>query len=153
MKGKKATYQALIKAAEDAKALPTAFFPQSDSTVSKVQHKPPSSKKTVAAPPLSITDKTPTLPELLSLEIPLHVGVKYETFGIFLLKDKAGKRVDIIKKDCRGISEDITMEILKEWLNGKGTEVSWKSLVKTLRKCKINFLADQIEMAIEQLGK
>ena len=98
-----------------------------------------------------VTDKNPTLPELLSLELPLHVGIKHETFGIILLDDKAGKRVDIIKKDCRGISEDITMEILKEWLNGKGTEVSWKSLVKTLRKCKINFLADQIEMAIEQL--
>ena len=98
-----------------------------------------------------VMDKNPTLPELLSLEIPLQVGVKYETFGIFLLDDKAGKKVDIIKEDCRGNTEKIIMEILKEWLNGKGTEVSWKSLVKILRKCKVNFLADQIEMAAEQL--
>ena len=79
------------------------------------------------------------------------MGVSYKTFGIFLLDDKAGKRVDVIKEDCRGNPDKITMEVLKEWLNGKGTEVSWKSLIKTLRKCKINSLADQIEMATEKL--
>ena len=79
------------------------------------------------------------------------MGVKYKSFGIFLLDDKAGNRVDIIEHNCRGDAENITMEVLKKWLNGKGTEVSWKNLVKTLRKCKINFLADQIEMVTKKL--
>ena len=79
------------------------------------------------------------------------MGVKYKSFGIFLLDDKTGNRVDIIEHNCRGDAVNITMEILREWLNGKGTEVSWKNLIETLRKCKINSLADQIEMAIEKL--
>ena len=97
-----------------------------------------------------VADKNPTLPELLRLDIPLHVGVKYKSFGIFLLDDKAGNRVNVIEHNCRENAENITMEILREWLNGKGTEISWKNLIKTLRKCKINFAADQIEMATEK---
>ena len=98
-----------------------------------------------------VTEKTPILPELLSLEVPLHVAVKYKSFGVFLLDDRAGNRVDVIEHNCRGDAENITTEILREWLNGKGTEISWKNLIKTLRKCKINFLAAQIEMATEKL--
>ena len=99
----------------------------------------------------SVTDKNPTLPQLLNLEITVRVGVKYEMFGIFLLDDNAGNRVDIIKEDCHNNPEKITTAILKEWLRGKGIGVSWKNLIETLRKCKINSLADQIEMATEKL--
>ena len=100
---------------------------------------------------IAVTGKTPTLPQLLDLEIPHHVGVKYMVFGIYLLGDVDGNRVHIIKKDCSGKAEEITLAILTEWLSGKGTPVSWESLIETLRKCKIGYLADQIQMALEKL--
>jgi hypothetical protein len=79
------------------------------------------------------------------------VGDNYLKFGTFLLNDKVGNRVDVIMADCQGKRETIYHEILKEWLNGRGTEISWDSLVATLRKCDNNYLADQIEMARKQL--
>jgi hypothetical protein len=75
----------------------------------------------------------------------------YDSFGIYLLNDETGDQMAIIKDDCRGNPEKITIAILREWLKGRGTQVSWKSLIETLRSCKINSLADQIEMALEQL--
>ena len=39
----------------------------------------------------------------------------------------------VIKEDCRGISQKITMEVLREWLAGKGVKVLWDSLIATLR--------------------
>ena len=59
--------------------------------------------------------------------------------------------MSVIEHNCHGDAENITMEIMREWLNRKGTEISWKNFIKTLRKCKIKFVADQIEMATEKL--
>ena len=39
----------------------------------------------------------PSLPELLRLKIPQHVATKHKTFGIFLLDDATGSRVDGMK--------------------------------------------------------
>ena len=39
------------------------------------------------------------------------------------------------------------MEILRQWLNGEGVEVSWRSLISTLKDCDLSFMANQIEMA------
>ena len=43
------------------------------------------------------------------------------------------------------------MEVLREWLAGKGVEVSWDSLVSTLKKSKQQLMAEQIQMALDQL--
>ena len=40
------------------------------------------------------------------------------------------------------------MEVLREWLAGKGVEVSWDSLIATLRDCKLSLMAEQIQMAL-----
>ena len=53
----------------------------------------------------------------------------------------------VIKNDCRGEAEKITLQILKKWMEGGGMSVTWESLVITLRKCDL-LLADQIEMAL-----
>ena len=91
----------------------------------------------------------PTLPELIKIELPLRIRDRYDSFGICLLNDETGDQMAIIKDDCRGNPEKITIAILREWLKGRGTQVSWKSLIESLRSCKINSLADQIEMATE----
>ena len=90
-------------------------------------------------------DKEPSLPELLQLKIPQHVGTEYKTFGIFLLHDKTGSRVNSFKHACLGDPENIVTRILEEWLIGKGKPCTWQILIKTLRDCEFTVLADQIE--------
>ena len=43
------------------------------------------------------------------------------------------------------------MEVLREWLAGKGVEVSWDSLITTLMDCELPLIAEQIQMALDQL--
>ena len=56
-----------------------------------------------------------------------------------------------IRETFRGDPEKITFEVLTEWLAGKGVEVSWESLIATLRKSKLHFMAEQIQVALDQL--
>ena len=85
------------------------------------------------------------MPELVHLRIHQQVGANYSTFGIFLLNDKTGSRVDIIEDECRGKPERIVRKILQEWLEEKGLPVTWESLIQTLRDADLSNLADQIE--------
>ena len=57
----------------------------------------------------------------------------------------------IIRKRFQGDPEDMAMEVLREWLAGKGVEVSWDSLIATLKKTKLLLMAEQIRMAQDQL--
>ena len=45
----------------------------------------------------------------------------------------------------------MAMEVLREWLAGKGVEVSWDSLIATLRDSELRLMAEQIQMALNQL--
>ena len=81
----------------------------------------------------------------------LRVRDQFETFGVFLLNDKDGDRMAIIKEESRGTPINITMEVLREWLAGKGVEVSWESLISTLRNSKLPLIAEQIQMALDKL--
>ena len=92
-----------------------------------------------------VTVEPPTLPELLRMEVPQEVGNNYFNFGIFLLEDRTGSRVDIIEEECRGKPERITRKILQEWVLGKGAALTWQTLIKTLKDCKLNILADRIQ--------
>ena len=57
----------------------------------------------------------------------------------------------IISENCRGRPEEMAREVLKDWLAGKGVEVSWNSLIATLRDCELPLMAEQIQMALDQL--
>ena len=93
------------------------------------------------------TENRPTLPELLRFKIPQQVGADYTTFGIFLLDDATGSRVDGISTEvgCQGRSDRITTRILQEWVGGSGAALTWDTLVKTLRDCELNTLADHVQ--------
>ena len=56
-----------------------------------------------------------------------------------------------ITESCRENPEKMAMEVLRRWLQGKGVEVSWESLIATLRKSKLTLMADQIQIALDQL--
>ena len=79
------------------------------------------------------------------------MGDKYDLFGTVLLSDETGDKMDIIKNDCRGEAKSITMATLREWVQGRGIEVSWESLIDTLQTCGMAFLTSQIQAALEGL--
>ena len=85
--------------------------------------------------------------ELLRLEIPEGIATSYTTFGIFLLNDETGDKVDIIEYNNRGDPERISRSILREWLRGKGLPVTWETLVKALRDTKLSALAVKVQAA------
>jgi hypothetical protein len=94
---------------------------------------------------ISRLGEKPTLPTLLRLKVPSEVGTKYFTFGVLLLDDLTGKRVESIRYECHDNPERITQMILGEWLEGKGLPVTWQSLVKSLRDMELFSLADVIQ--------
>ena len=61
-----------------------------------------------------------------------------------------GDKMTIIRKRFQGDPEDMAMEVLREWLAGKGVEVSWDSLITTLRDSELSLMAEQIQMALDQ---
>ena len=99
------------------------------------------------------TDDEPTLHELLSfdtkkgdnIDIIDEVGSQYLKFGILLLEDKTGTHVRPLIKKHSGDRESINLEIVQEWLQGRGTKpVSWRTLTRILKAVKLNVLAQDI---------
>ena len=86
----------------------------------------------------------PTLPDLLHLQIPQEVSTKYFHFGTFLLNDKMGCIVTSIEHKCLQDPVRIVNHILSEWLQGKGTEITWKSLIKALQDADLKVLAEKV---------
>ena len=99
------------------------------------------------------TDDEPTILELLSfdtkkgdsIDIIDEVGVKYLKFGILLLEDKTCAHVQGLIKKHSGDCECINIEIVQEWLQGRGAKpVSWRTLTRILKAVKLTVLAQDI---------
>ena len=99
----------------------------------------------------SVTEDHPTMPQLIDIDLPSRVGEKFNVFGTLLLQDDYCNKMENITEGCRGKPERITIAVLSEWLQGKGVEVSWESLIATLRKSKLELMADQVQMALDKL--
>jgi hypothetical protein len=102
-------------------------------------------------------DSTPSLVELLSfptkhgnINIPKEIGIKYDTFGILLLKDRTGAMVDGIELKHLKDSVKINIEILKKWIRGEAGEkpVSWRTLITCLRNSGMSTLASDIQQTL-----
>jgi hypothetical protein len=87
----------------------------------------------------------PSLPTLLRLKIHQNVGSSYKDFGIFLLSDDDGCRMDAIIIECQGVVDRIVIRILQEWVLGRGKPPTWNTLIKTLKNCQLNVLADKVQ--------
>ena len=97
---------------------------------------------------LDISDAEKEKPSLLQfqhLNVSETVGADYRKFGTLLLNDGNGKIVEAIEHDCHYQSYSITTKILQRWILGTGKPPTWQVLVETLRDCKLNVLADQIQ--------
>ena len=79
------------------------------------------------------------------INISEEVGIKYVQFGIFLLEDGNGSRVKNMTHKLANDPERINMEILQEWLTGRGKQpVTWATLVEVLGDIELCTLADEI---------
>ena len=76
------------------------------------------------------------------------IGANYYNFGIFLLNDKTGGKVEALKLEHQLNAEAITRAILSKWLQEGGRE--WSTLVAALRKVNLDTLADQVEVVTMQ---
>ena len=84
-----------------------------------------------------------------AIDIAEKIGTNYEHFGTLLLNDNDGTKVKNIEMSKHGDPVHITVEILKQWRQGKGRRpVTWRTLVDCLRGTGLNVLADQIEHSL-----
>ena len=79
------------------------------------------------------------------INLPQEIGMKYYQFGILLLEDATGARVDAIAHKCSNDAEQINLVILKEWIGGQGAKpVNWTTLVEVLKDIGLTVLAGEI---------
>ena len=80
------------------------------------------------------------------INVPQEIGVKYYQFGLLLLEDHNGAKIDSIAHKHRDVPEQVNMEVLKEWITGRGKHpVTWKTLVEVLHDIELSTLAGEIE--------
>ena len=103
--------------------------------------------------------RRPTLPKLLkfpckrrSVNIVSEIGANYTTFGILLLDDQTGARITAIAQKHANNGEHINMEILQEWLQGRGKgPVTWQTLIEILKDTGLSELAKVIKANLSQI--
>ena len=75
------------------------------------------------------------------------ISTKYHDFGILLLDDSDGTRVQNIQHKHREDAERINKEILQEWTAGRGKKpVSWETMTEVLHDIGLSALASEIEV-------
>ena len=80
------------------------------------------------------------------VNIPQEIGIQFYDFGKFLLDDVTGARIRSIAYKHRDDAEQINMEVLRQWINGRGKHpVTWETLTEVLRDSELNTLAGEIE--------
>lgn len=79
------------------------------------------------------------------INIPQEISNKSHQFGILLLNDTNGTKVQNIEHDYRE-TERINTEIIQEWASGRGIKpVTWETLTGVLREIKLHTLANEID--------
>ena len=84
------------------------------------------------------------------MSIVKEIGTNYEQFGILLLKDEYGKRVEIVKHDEQKVARIIN-QILRQWLEGTGLKPTWGTLLKVLKMMKMNSLAENVACSVNHM--
>ena len=97
------------------------------------------------------------MPQLLNfpgksgeINIPEKMGTNYKTFGILLLQDDNGAKIDSIIAKEEGESIHISLKILSKWLQGEGMQPPmWSTIIEVLKKSNLGVLAEEISSVIE----
>ena len=89
----------------------------------------------------------------MSINIAEAIGDKWRVVGIALLDDKRGTVVEGIADQFRGKAENINLEVLQRWMQGKGIpDRTWRGLLSVLRVHFVG-LAKSVEEALTEQGK
>ena len=120
----------------------------------------PDSFSSVGAAHRGEVSERPTLVKLLKfpikdggshINIIEKVGTKYNEFGVLLLEDEMGSKVDTIESHYREDPERINHEIFRRWLRGEGKQpVTWKILIEVLHDSRLSYIAKEIEATFTQ---
>lgn len=76
-----------------------------------------------------------------------QISTSYRTLGIILLQDELGQRVEAIALQ-HSKTVDIMQAIISDWLRGCGLPDTWRSLVDSLKKVRLDTIADDIEKVL-----
>ena len=97
---------------------------------------------------------TPTLLDLMAMKgadgEPLRVietiaAGNYKMFGMYLLQDKNGTMVDVLKKNhIHDGVESVTQAILQKWLTSDTPTRTYQHLIECLRQSELGALAELI---------
>ena len=89
------------------------------------------------------------------LNVIQRIAAHYYIFGIHLLQDDNGEKVDLIMSNhIHEGAEDVTRAILKEWLRDRPEHTrTYGHLIKCLRESELGALADDIAERITRGGK
>ena len=97
----------------------------------------------------------PTLLDLMELKKadgePLRVidtiaAGNYKKFGMYLLRDKNGTMVDLLKRNhIHDGAESVTEAILQKWLTSDAPTRTYQHLIECLRQSELGALAELIE--------
>ena len=103
-----------------------------------------------------VASERPDLPKLMNflgknrkINIPQQIGSKYSFFGVLLLNDETGAEVSAIVTKYRDDAEQINLEVLRQWIGGKGKPLSWDTLIDVLKRVELNTLADDIQDSLQ----
>ena len=84
-----------------------------------------------------------------TLNIPERISTKYKQFGVILLEDGEGALVDGIAHKNFNNPEEINIDILTQWLRGKGRKpVTWRTMISTLEEIGLKTMAENIGLAL-----
>ena len=97
----------------------------------------------------------PSLDDLLLVadEYPIPDIVKdsYRLFAGYILKDSDGKIVEELEKKHKDKAKEIVYDVLRQWVNGKGRDCTWKNLISGLKASGHKQEAEAIKQWLEQL--
>ena len=102
---------------------------------------------------LFLTAEKPTVVDMITfpgsggkIDISERIGTNYKRFGILLLEDTNGVKVNAIEKKHHEEANEINLEILQKWAEGNGKKpVTLRTLVDVLCKIGLTTLADEIK--------
>ena len=85
------------------------------------------------------TGDKPTMPQLLSFQgkskcinMAQEISVQWQIVGTILLDDENGTIMLAIAQQFANNAQDINTEILRRWVQGKGIDCTWHSLLNAL---------------------
>ena len=118
----------------------------------------PSSYVFVSCAGIQSSSDTPSIHTLLHydtgdghINIPQHIGVKYQEFGIMLL-DTDYSYIEVLERQYLRDAVQINSRILQDWLNGKGKHPkTWATLIEVLVSIELSTLANIIKKKMDKV--